>query len=223
MKSATEVVARHFTGFFAGHEIFELDPPADSADRVPGLKLLEIRPGPRVDLVTYVTLGCWDAVQTDGLGHEFVLTAREPDLGHAATLAAAAAHHCGTPAQRLHRGRVVPLGRPWAPGSSCDRLLVTVPYPYGPNLEWCRWRRNTARVLWLMPISAVEHAFVVDAGVDALEARFEALGRVVRGPRASSRCLRAPRGGEDGGMSYAETFRRSITTPRVSGARPPRR
>jgi hypothetical protein len=176
MKSPTEAIGRHLSTFFAGHEIFALDPPADLADRVPGLQILEVRPGPRVDLVTYVTLGCWRAVQADGLGHEFVLTTREADVGHAATLAAAAAHHCGTPAQRLRRGSVVPLGRPWVPASACDRLLVTVPYPYGPGLEWCRWRRNTARILWLMPISAVEHAFVRDAGVDALEARFEALG-----------------------------------------------
>lgn len=176
MKTAADAIGRHVTGFFAGHQVFAVDPPEEHADRVPGLQILEVKPGPRVDLVSYVTLGCWEAVQQNGQGHEFVLTARDPDLGHVATIAAAAAQHCRTPAERLDRGSVVHLGRPWLPGSSCDRLLVTLPYPYGPSFEWCRWRRNAARLLWLMPITPVEAAFVADAGIDALESRFEALG-----------------------------------------------
>lgn len=176
MKAPADVIGRHITGYFAQHEVFAIDPPEEYADRVPGLQVLEVRPGPRVDLVSYVTLGCWEAVQQNGQGHEFVLTARDADLGHVATVAAAAAQHARTLSARLDRGSVVHLARPWMAGSSCDRLLVTLPYPYGPELEWCRWRRNSARILWLMPITAVEHAFVAEQGIDALESRFEALG-----------------------------------------------
>lgn len=176
MKTPADIIGRHITGFFAKHEVFAIDPPAAYADRVPGLQIIEVRPGPELDLTSYVTLGCWEAVQQGGQGTEFVLTARTPDLAHVETLAAAAAQHCRTPASRLDRGSIVRLDRPWLPGSECDRLLVTLPYPYGPQFEWCRWWSKVARFLWLMPITPLEEAFVADAGVDALEERFEALG-----------------------------------------------
>jgi suppressor of fused protein SUFU len=169
----TSPVGRHVTRYFRGHPIFTVDVPPDVLDRVPGLQILEVGSGPRTALYTYVTLGCWDAVQAGGEGREFLLSAREADVAHAATLARAAARHCSTPDQRLDRGSVVPLVDPWAPGSACDRLLVTLPYPYGPDLEWCRWRRNAARLLWLMPIMQVEAAYLDEYGLEALERRFE--------------------------------------------------
>lgn len=176
MKSAREAVGAHLSDWFGGHPMFSLDPPVDALDRVPGLAVVEVEPGPRLGLVTYVTLGCWDAVGSGGSGTEFVLTAAVADLVHVESIAKAAAAHCGTPASRLDRGRVVPLGRGWLAGSSCDRLLVTLPYPYGPEFEFCRWGRNTARLLWLLPITEGEEGFVVAEGVDAFEARLEALG-----------------------------------------------
>jgi hypothetical protein len=169
----TTPVGRHVTRYFRGHPVFAVDVPPDVLDRVPGLQLLEIGSGPRTGLRTYVTLGCWEAVQSGGEGLEFLLSARDTDLTHAETLAWVAARHCGTPEQRLHRGSVVPLGKPWTPGSASDRLLVTLPYPYGPDLEWCRWRRNAARLLWLMPITPVEATYVAEHGVEALERLFE--------------------------------------------------
>jgi len=156
--------------------MFSVDPPADAADRVPGLEVIEIGSGPVLDLVTYVTLGCWDAVQAQGSGTEFVLTARTPDPVHVDSASIAAVAHCGTPEGRLDRGSVVPLGRGWLPGSVCDRLLVTLPYPYGPEFEFCRWRGGTARLLWLLPISAAEGQFIAGEGVEAFEARLEKLG-----------------------------------------------
>jgi hypothetical protein len=166
-------VGRHVTRYFRGHSVFVVDVPAAFRERVPGLEILEVGAGHRTRLHTYVTLGCWEAVQSGGVGVEFLLSAREPDVAHAATLAEVAARHCGTPEQRLDRGSVVPLGRPWTPGSACDRLLVTLPYPYSPELEWCRWRRNVARLLWLMPITPVEAEYADAHGVEALERRFE--------------------------------------------------
>src|SRR5688572_19129115 len=112
-------VGRHVTRYFRGHPVFAVDVPPDARDRAPGLEILEIGGGPRTRLNTYVTLGCWEAVQ------------------------------------------------------SCDRLFVTLPYPYGPDLEWCRWRRSSARLLWLMPIMPSEAAYVDEHGVEALERRFE--------------------------------------------------
>ena len=173
MPSANEAIGRHVTRFFRGHPIFAVEAPSDARDRVPGLVILEVGPGPRTQLVTYVTLGCWAAVQRNREGLEFVLSAREADTRHVETLGAVAAFHAATREQRLALGSVVPLARPWTPGSTCDRMLVTLPYPYGPELEECHWRRNFARLLWVVPITADEELFATVHGVDALEQRFE--------------------------------------------------
>jgi hypothetical protein len=173
MKTMDEAIGNHITGWFGRNKVFAVDPPADLAERVPGLQILEVAPGGMFDLYTYVTLGCWDAVQTLGVGTEFVLTVRQPDAAHVEAITMAAVQHCGTPEGRLDRGSIVPLGRPWMPGSNCDRLLVTLPYPYGPKFEYVRWRKFTARLLWLLPISALEEAFIAADGVEAFEARME--------------------------------------------------
>jgi hypothetical protein len=169
-------LGRHLTDWFGGHAMFSLTPSSDAHDRVPGLEVVEVAPGPRFGMATYVTLGCWQAVQQGGSGTEFVLTTREPDPVHVDTVAAAAVAHCGAPAARLDRGSVVALRRAWLPGSDCDRLLVTLPYPYGPRFESFRWGRNSTRLLWLLPITAAEAAFVAVEGADAFEARLEAMG-----------------------------------------------
>jgi hypothetical protein len=191
MKTPNELIGKHYTDYFGrGHTVFEMDPPGEATDRVPGVRMLEVSAGKRVDVVSYLTLGCWEAVQSLGVGCEFVLAAREPNEIHLETLAAAAIAHCGHPDQRLDRGSVVQLAAPWLPGSECDRLLVTLPYPYGPEMEYCRWKfrgnNNTARVLWLMPITAGEAAMVALDGVDALEARFEEVGVNFADPARSS-------------------------------------
>lgn len=176
MRSPAEALGRHLEDWFRGHPMYSISPGPEATDRVPGLEVVEVGPGPAFGMVSYVSLGCWAAVQQRGSGTEFVLTAREPDPIHAATIASAAVAHCGTPAGRLGRGSVVPLGRGWLPGSDCDRLLVTVPYPYGPPFEFFRWGRNTTRMLWLLPITAAEAAFVGLEGPDAFESRLEAMG-----------------------------------------------
>lgn len=181
MKTPAELIGKHYTDYFGrSHTVFEMDPPPAALERVPGLRMLEVTAGKRVDVVSYLTLGCWEAVQSLGVGCEFVLAAREPDVAHLKSLGAAAIAHCGHPDNRLDRGSVVQLDGPWLPGSECDRLLVTLPYPYGPDFEYCRWKfrgqNNTARVLWLMPITAAEAAMVALDGVDALETRFEEVG-----------------------------------------------
>jgi hypothetical protein len=175
-KDMNEAIGRHITGWFGSKNVFAVDPPGELAERVPGLQILEVAPGGMFELYSYVTLGCWEAVQTLGVGTEFVFTVRRPDPAHVEAISLAAAQHCGTPEGRLDRGSVVPLGRPWLPDSTFDRLLVTLPYPYGPKFEFVRWRKFTARILWLLPISALEAAFVAADGVEAFEERMESMG-----------------------------------------------
>jgi len=55
------------------------------------------------------------------------------------------------------------------PGSRCDRLLVSLPYPWGPNLQTCHVGDRHVDFLWLLPITQEECDFKVTNGLEALE------------------------------------------------------
>src|SRR5688572_6234810 len=40
-------------------------------------------------------------------------------------------------------------GDGWLPGSDCDQLLVSLPYPCGSQFETCAWPDGHIRLLWL--------------------------------------------------------------------------
>jgi len=77
-------------------------------------------------------------------------------------------HRTGTP---LGLGHTVNFGRPWFPGSACDRGLISLPYLDGHDLEWIE--DPAVRFLWLIPITAAELEFRKRNGPEALEERFE--------------------------------------------------
>ncbi len=60
------------------------------------------------------------------------------------------------------------------PGSKCDHLLISIPYPYGPKLEWLKLEDTCVRFLWALPITGREAAFAELNGYQALEEKFEA-------------------------------------------------
>jgi hypothetical protein len=177
---ASNTTAAHCERFFSGHAVSRLrDIPGleRTLTRVPEFEALMVGPGPRTKLWTYVTLGCWDAVHTDsGHGLEFFLIAPGQDGRHLLTLGMAAYYHGGPSSQRLDHGHTVPIGEPWLEGSRCDHLLVSVPYPFGPQLEWCEWDGGHARLLWMVPITADEREFKATYGLEALEQRFDDAG-----------------------------------------------
>jgi hypothetical protein len=70
-------------------------------------------------------------------------------------------------------GHTVPIGEPWVPRSTCDHLLVSLPYPFGPDLELCDWDGDHARLLWLLPITEAERDIKAEHGLEALEQRFD--------------------------------------------------
>ena len=73
----------------------------------------------------------------------------------------------------LGLGHTFPIGEPWLPGSRCPFFLVSLPYPFGPELEVCNSADGQARILWLVPITAVERNFKAREGLEALEQRFD--------------------------------------------------
>jgi hypothetical protein len=173
--AAQQAVVGHITGFFAGRtiEVFEVD-DGPIQTRVPGFAEICVAPASSAQLWVYVSCGVWDAVHIEEHGLEFCLLAPERDHRHALILAMNAYYHANPDESfRLDVGHTVPLGEPWLPGSSLDHLLVSQPYPYGPDFEMCHWERGHARILWLLPITESERDFRAQHGLEALEQRFD--------------------------------------------------
>jgi len=73
----------------------------------------------------------------------------------------------------LGHGHTVPIGRPWIPGADCDHLLISRPYPLGPELEICDVADGHFHVVWLLPITESEKNYKIENGLEELEQRFE--------------------------------------------------
>ncbi|MFJ6540232.1 suppressor of fused domain protein [Streptomyces sp. NPDC091385] len=170
---AGEAVEAHVRGFFAGHsvEVVDCDLGSERREVVPGLRVLVVGPGPQGDGWAYVTAGCWAAMEEDGHGLEFVMTAHVHDQRFVELMAMIAFYHCG--GHRLDLEHSMPIGEPWVPGSTCDHLLISLPYLHGPDLEHCPVPGGHARILWTLPVTTAEIEFRRRHGHEALERRFD--------------------------------------------------
>lgn len=174
LSPAQRGVLAHLRAHFAGHAVDVRECSGPVQARVPGFRVAGVAPGPVIGLWVYVSLGCWDAVHVGEHGLEFLLIAAE-DAPQCVTWLAMAAHYHANPDEsyRLDHGHTVPIGEPWSPGSACDHLLVSTPYPLGPDVEVADWSGGHARLLWLLPITEAERDFKSDHGLEALEQRLE--------------------------------------------------
>jgi hypothetical protein len=167
-------VVGHLAGFFEGHEMAVLEwARGPIEERIQGFRVVRLGPGPRTEMWSYVSVGCWRATQQDGHGLEFVIIGEHADERLVELSAMNAYFHAGPPEQRLDVGHTVPIGEPWLPGSDCDHFLVSLPYPFGPDFEVCEWDAGHARLLWLLPITKAERDFKAANGREALEQRFD--------------------------------------------------
>lgn len=167
---ANAVIRWHLRRFFAGHPCEEhqwtLGP---AVEELPRLRVAEFAPGPKIGLWVYATIGAWEARDDSRL--EFLITASKRDQRHLELITMAAWYHGR---YGLGVGHTFPIGEPWLPGSTCEFVQVSLPYPFGPELEVCNLSDRHLRVLWLLPITAAEREFKVREGVEALEQRFDA-------------------------------------------------
>ncbi|WP_116248034.1 suppressor of fused domain protein [Nocardiopsis sp. FIRDI 009] len=171
--SAAEAVEVHVRGFFTGHPVEAVDhtPGLRGRKAVPDRRVLVVGPGPRGDCWTYVTAGCCAPAEEDGRGREFVMTAHVRDQRFIELMAMVAGYHLE--GRRLDVEHSVPIGEPWVPGSTCDHLLISLPYLHGPGLEHCPVPGGHARVLWALPVTAAEIEFRRRHGHEALERLFD--------------------------------------------------
>jgi hypothetical protein len=175
MMTPTEYSRRlheHVRGFFLGHGTrYQPCDHGPIQQALPGFHAIEVEPGPLLSLTAYVSVGS-GADDTPGHEHlEFVTVAGEPSERHVELLAMTAYYHYT--GERLGVGHTFPIGEPWVPGSKLDHMLVSLPYPFGPKLEYLSTDHAKARILWLLPITKAELEYKKRAGLDALEERFD--------------------------------------------------
>ena len=166
-----KTIERHIRQFFAGHEIAEhqwtLGPMPDA---MPEFRVLCAGPGPRIDCWTYLSLGVSTVMHDESGLLEFFVVAPSEDQRHVELVTMVAWYH---KTRILGLGHTVPIGHPWLPNSLCDQLLVSKPYPFGPELEICNFDGGHVHCFWLLPITATERDFKVANDLEALEQLFD--------------------------------------------------
>jgi hypothetical protein len=170
---AVEAVESHVRAFFEGHSVegvdYDLGPERRAV--LPCLRVLVVGPGPRSDGWAYATAGCWAALEKGGHGLEFVMTAHVRDQRFIELMAMIASYHRG--GHQLDLEHSMPIGEPWVPGSTCDHLVISLPYLHGPDLEHCPVPGGHARILWTLPVTTAEIEFRRRHGHEALERLFD--------------------------------------------------
>jgi hypothetical protein len=167
-----QAILQHIQGFWPNSTIAEEAwPDGPIKENVPGLRVLRVNSKTPERPVIYVTNGCF-LVEPTHIRHEFFLISARQESQHVETLTMLTNFHADK-RYRLDVGSVVNIGGPWMQDSSCDHLLISIPYPYGPKLEWLKLPDICIRFLWALPITPREAAFIELNGSSALEERFE--------------------------------------------------
>jgi len=179
-------VELHLRRFFHGHDCSVVRAPGRVETLLPEFRVMVLGPRPRTGLWTYASLGA-SGVKTGDHACEFFVLAPEANDRHVELIAMVAYYHATpTPTCRLGLGHTVRIGRPWLPGATCWNFLISLPYPFGPELELCRVTDGTVQILWLLPITGEELRFRKENGLEALEQRFEAAAIEYWKPRRKS-------------------------------------
>ncbi|WP_079026018.1 suppressor of fused domain protein [Streptomyces yangpuensis] len=175
----------HVRSFWNGHILAPA--PWDRGpilERVPHFSIYQVFPQRAGEAWVYVTLGCsLDAPNAEGI--EFFVMSPAASSIHSETLAMVSHYH-SFDVHQLSIGSVVDIGRPWMPNSRMDHLLVSLPYPYGPKLEWAPIDAGSARFLWLLPIHKSEAEFIQRESLEEFESMLDAQAVNVLDPNRHS-------------------------------------
>lgn len=97
----------------------------------------------------------------------------EENARHVETLAMLANFHADEK-YKMNVGKSIDIGHGWMAGSLCDHLLISLPYPIGPEFETCEVDSLlTAKFFWLLPITKTEHMYLKTHGLESLEQIFD--------------------------------------------------
>jgi hypothetical protein len=165
-------IQEHVARFFPRWEAFSWN-HGPIQETIPDFRVLRIPPRVEADPWIYLTLGAWEATKESRHGFEFFLFAPFETPYHVETLAALADYHVDHP---LRLGRTLELGRPWLEGSAPDVFFVTLPYPFGSDFENCDAKGRHVQILWLLPITREEEAYLRTHGIAPFEHLLESSG-----------------------------------------------
>ena len=160
--------------------------PGTVFERLPDFELYHV-PRDAGPWWVYGSIGAWQVTADTGHGYEFCVLARGDDP-MLATVVCAAAHYHANPdsSYRLGLGHIVPIGAGFL-GGTCDHLLVSKPYPIGPEFEICHLSDELhVQFLWLLPITQAERRFLHEHDLERLEQRFDDAGIAYLDPNRTS-------------------------------------
>ncbi len=161
----------HVRRFFAGRTVDALTWTAGPIlEQNPHFRVLRVSPASPDDVWTYVSVGGWAATADEDHGLEFMLCTASPEDRAVELLAMTVFYHRGG---TLGLGHTMPIGEPWLPKSACDHFLVSLPYPFGEELQTTHVGDRHVEFLWLLPITESERALKTSSGLEALESRFD--------------------------------------------------
>ncbi|SHM97548.1 Suppressor of fused protein (SUFU) [Halomonas cupida] len=138
---------------------------------LPDFRVLRISPGKQGEPWVYLTLGAWEVDNNLPFRQEFLIISPYESPRHIETLAMLSSYYSGT--ANLSTGSCVNIGREWLEGATCTHLLISLPYPYGPELENYNSSQISVKYRWLLPIHSSEKDFLDKYGLEELEKRFD--------------------------------------------------
>jgi hypothetical protein len=175
---------QHLRDFFEGHETESATWAEGPITKIqPRFRVLRFAPGPRLTLWAYCSIGAWEVGGEGVRKLEFTYLSAEQTPRMVELLAMLTFYHHNN---KLDYGHTLPLGEPWVPGSTLDHLLISTPYPLGPEFENCNNGGAHAHFVWALPITSTERAFKAAHGLEALEQRFKAAQLEYWEPRRKS-------------------------------------
>ena len=144
--------------------------PGPLASISPSFRVMCIEAGPRADHPVYVSVG---ASLLSRVPLEFVVAAPRCDPGYVELLAMVALYHHR---RDLDFGHTLPIGHMPLSIAAPGHFLVSLPYPFGPDLEVCETQGGTTHLAWLLPVWRSEVLYRHANGTEALERLLDARG-----------------------------------------------
>lgn len=172
ISSTTAKVVSHLEGFFGRSGVVTAPERERLARWCDDFRVVEIQTD---SAYVYASAGICTARAADRRRHEFVIRSRAADPSTLKALLLVCYWHVSTDAG-AHVGSTLNLEEPWFAGSKMTRVLISLPYPFGPKFEHVALNGDDCSFRWILPIHDQESSAVKRLGLEAVEAEFERRG-----------------------------------------------
>jgi len=174
MDFKTNKSAEHVRSFWSNNKVdffsWDLGPIKES---LPDFKVARVTPKSTDEPWVYISCGISEIEYDNQNSMEFLILSPYETPIHVETLAMLAHLH-SDPRYYVQLGNSIDIGREWIKKSNMQHFLLSLPYPYGPQLEVCDLGKGKIiQFLWLLPITSEEVDFLNQNGLEALERKFD--------------------------------------------------